>query len=133
MLPPADASLDQAPVTFAVRAPRRDGHTVALAVEGDLDLVTAPQLETALEEVPVEERGELVLDFSGVVFIDSTALRVLVSIQQSWHPNSPLGIVCENENVLRIFKIAGLEGSFQIFPTLEQALARSREEQAPRN
>jgi anti-sigma B factor antagonist len=110
------------PIAFAISEPRRDGHTVALAVEGELDLATAPRLKAALDEIPPDEQRALVIDLSGVTFIDSTALRLLVAAQQRWHPSSPLAIVSENENVLRIFKIAGLELSFEIFASLEEAL-----------
>ena len=49
-----------------------DGWTIA----GEIDAHSAPSLATALSEMP--DVGKVVADFSGVSFMDSSGLRVLV-------------------------------------------------------
>jgi hypothetical protein len=39
-------------------------------------------------------------------------------------------IACARPNVLKIFELAGLDGMFAIFPTLDEALAHARENEA---
>ncbi len=64
----------------------------------------------------------LIVDLSSVVFIDSTALGVLVGAQRAMDEGFHLAIVCAEENVLRIFELTGLDGMFEIVPTLDDAL-----------
>ena len=56
--------------------PRPDGATV-LAVSGELDLSTCPQLGDALARHSAE-RQAVVLDLTGLEFMDSTGLNLLV-------------------------------------------------------
>jgi anti-anti-sigma factor len=53
-----------------------------LRVTGELDLLTVPQLRDALAAVAGLGR-EVVLDFSGVSFIDSSGLGLLLSAAQT--------------------------------------------------
>src|ERR1700743_3445412 len=97
--------------------------TSLLSVEGDLDLASAPSLKWALEDLQSAESRHVIVDLSGVGFIDSTALGVLVGAQRSLGPGVRLAIVCDEENVLRIFELTGLDGMFEIVPTLQYALS----------
>ena len=46
-----------------------------VVVNGELDLVTAPQLEERLKCVIDSTDGDIVVDLANVTFIDSTGLR----------------------------------------------------------
>ncbi|MGO9489739.1 MAG: STAS domain-containing protein [Solirubrobacteraceae bacterium] len=96
--------------------------TSVLGVEGDLDLASAPSLKWALEDLQSAGSRHVVVDLSRVSFIDSTALGVLVGAQRALDPGVRLAIACSEENVLRIFELTGLDGMFEIVPTLEDAL-----------
>lgn len=117
-------------VAFAITELERVDRTAIIAVEGELDLSNGPSLREALDDVLAEEHSGVVLDLSAVTFIDSTALRLLLDAQRQIREVSVMPLVCTNRNVLRIFKIAGLDGAFEIFPSLEEALWRAREEDA---
>jgi anti-sigma B factor antagonist len=114
-------------VDFAVSEPRRERETTVLAVEGELDLAAAPRLEQPLRSALREADRGVVLDLSGVTFMDSTAFRVLSQAKRR-HGHVPLAIVCPRHNVLRIFRIAGIDKDFPLFPTLDEAIAYVREE-----
>ena len=103
---------------------RRDlvRQTTVVAVAGELDLSSAPQLKWALEDVEADGERHLVVDLSEVSFIDSTALGVLVGAQRALQPGMRLAIVCAEETVRRIFELTGLDGLFEIVPTLHDAL-----------
>jgi anti-sigma B factor antagonist len=62
---------------FHVSAAKQDGREV-LTPEGELDLITVPELEQRL--VDALEAGDTVLELSRVSFIDSTGIALLVSI-----------------------------------------------------
>lgn len=109
------------------RSPRfsvdqRDRATVVL-VEGELDLVSAPQLKDELTKLLHGSEGRLVLDLDGVPFMDSTALSVLVGVQRRLGPDQRMAIATARPEVLRVFELSGLAVSFQIFPTVDAALA----------
>ena len=55
----------------------RDGHALVVRVLGDLDIASAPALENSLRHVLKSGAPSIVLDLTGVTFIDPTGLRVL--------------------------------------------------------
>ena len=97
-----------------------------LSVEGDLDLASAPSLKWALADVQSAQGHHVVVDLSKVGFIDSTALGVLVGAKRRLSATARLAIVCADANVLRIFELTGLLGTFELFSTLELALESAR-------
>ncbi len=117
-------------VAFGIVQREWGSDTSVIAVEGDLDLATAPRLKSMLAESLDAGRTALVLDFSLVTFMDSTTLGVLVGVARGLEPGARLAIVCVRPNVLKIFEFAGLDGAFAIFATLEQALVYVGEKQA---
>lgn len=56
-------------------ATRQDGEHTLVAVEGEVDMATAPQLERALLAVAA---GDVVVDLTGVPFLDSSGIATLV-------------------------------------------------------
>jgi anti-sigma B factor antagonist len=117
----ADSS-EPSSIAFAISQRELDGRTSVLAVEGELALFSAPKLKWALTDVLGAGYSQVVLDFSRVTFIDSTALGVLVGVQRSPNPPARLAIVCAHTDVLRIFELTGLDGTFDIFSTFADAL-----------
>jgi anti-sigma B factor antagonist len=55
-----------------------DGPVTTVAVSGEIDITTAPQLEAAVAELQPAER--LVLDLRGVSFMDSTGVRLVMAL-----------------------------------------------------
>jgi len=54
-----------------------------LAPAGELDIATVPMLESAFEELEqADGAATIVLDLSGVTFIDSTGLQLLLRISE---------------------------------------------------
>jgi anti-sigma B factor antagonist len=104
-----------------------DGRTSVLTVAGELDLSSAPSLKWALTDVVSGECSQVVVDLSLVTFIDSTALGVLVAAQRRLSGVARLAIVCANAKVLEILELTGLVGLFELFLTLEHALAGARD------
>jgi anti-sigma B factor antagonist len=54
--------------------------SLAIKLFGELDLATAPDLERAIERADGTNATEIVIDLSGLEFVDSTGLSVLIRI-----------------------------------------------------
>jgi anti-sigma B factor antagonist len=95
-----------------------------VAVEGEIDVATAPNLRAQLVELIADGKINLVVDLEAVGFLDSTALGVLVStVKRVRSDGGDLSIVCANEHILKVFEITGLTTVFTIHDTLGAALA----------
>ena len=63
---------------LTIRSVRAGGvHTVALT--GELDLATAGDVDRVLEQVEATNAESIVLDLSGLTFMDSTGVRLVVN------------------------------------------------------
>jgi anti-sigma B factor antagonist len=113
----------QGPVAFGISQTELDERVSVISIEGELDLLTAPRLKWMLLDSLTACRDRLVVDLSLASFMDSTALGVLLGVERTFGVDACLAIVCTTPNVLKIFELAGLDGVFAIFPTLDDALA----------
>jgi len=107
------------PRPFAVTTTKR-GSVICIAVEGEIDLATAPQLAAALDGGrPDGNRpdgdgtggGEIVVDLRGVTFIDSSGLRVLLLASENHEGKFR---VIPGDLCLRLFEITGVTDLFVI-------------------
>ena len=103
---------------------RNDPGCTIVAVTGDVDISTSPDLRAALAAVLAEDARALVIDLSAVRFIDSTGLGVLVGAYTSVrNANGRLALVNDHPAVLKVFSITALDEVFNIHPTLAAAVA----------
>jgi anti-sigma B factor antagonist len=65
------------PPIFSVRSDRRNG-VARVALQGELDLSTAPELDDHLSSLEQAGLKALILDLRDIAFIDSTGLRALI-------------------------------------------------------
>ena len=83
-----------------------DGDTLTFTLEGRLDTTTSPQLEAELKQ-SVGGMKELIFDFSGVEYISSAGLRVLLAAQKVMNRQGSMKLTGVNDNVLEVFEITG--------------------------
>ena len=84
----------------------KEGNALALALEGRLDTMTAPQLEAALKEaLPGVE--QLTFDLEKLEYISSAGLRVLLSAQKTMNRQGIMKVKNANEMILEIFEVTG--------------------------
>lgn len=97
---------------------------VVVTVSGELDVYTAPLLRDALLTLPLAELDVVVGDLSGLEFMDSSGLGVLVAAQKKLRAGGGgLRLVCAGGPVLRMLDLTGLSTALAVHPTLEAALA----------
>ena len=80
--------------------------TLRIAMEGRLDTNTAPQLEAELK-TSLSGISELELDFSGLEYISSAGLRVLLAAQKTMSRQGKMTIRNVNETIMEVFEITG--------------------------
>jgi anti-sigma B factor antagonist len=104
-----------------IHVDRRHGFTI-LSPQGEIDFATGPQLKDAITEQLVAGEVNLVMDLLKVDFIESTGLGALIGGRRRAHAlRGTLRLVCTEEQLLRIFRITGLDKVFAIYESVEQA------------
>jgi anti-sigma B factor antagonist len=100
-----------------------DGKTI-VAVGGEIDVYTAPKLRDKITELVAAGVYDLVIDMEKVEFLDSTGLGVLVGgLKKVRAHDGSLQLVCNQDRLLKIFRITGLAKVFVIHETADAALA----------
>lgn len=84
----------------------KDGKTLAIELEGRLDTVSAPQLEAELKS-DLKGTEILIFDFSGLEYLSSAGLRVLLSAQKVMNRQGEMKIKNVNSVIMDIFEITG--------------------------
>lgn len=93
-----------------------------LPLHGEIDLHVSPQIATSLREMIARKPAQLLVDLSGVSYVDSSGLAALIdAMQRVQQYGGKFGIVGLQETVRSIFEIARLDQVFRIFPDLESA------------
>ena len=111
------------PPEFALSQDAVDGTTQVVAVRGEIDLFTAPELKTALGEAIEQGRTRMVVDLGETTFLDSTALGVLIgAVKRLRSRDGVLTIVNTDPNIAKTFEITGLDQIFTIRPTRDEAV-----------
>jgi anti-sigma B factor antagonist len=95
---------------FAVEV-RGEQTAPVVVVQGEIDVATSPQLRNELNAILTRGVRDITLEFSGVSFVDSSGLGVLVGTYKRMKDdgNGTLRIVGAQPSVRRVFEITGLE------------------------
>jgi len=93
-----------------------------LAVGGDLDLNTAPELLQALTRLVDAGERVVVVDLAGVEFCDSSGLSVLVRVRNRLAGlGGSLALAAPTPIVQRVLEVSGLDEIFGTYPSVEAA------------
>jgi anti-sigma B factor antagonist len=93
-------------------------------VSGEIDVYTAPRLREAIVSLTDAGNYRLIVDMEGVEFLDSTGLGVLVGgLKRVRAHDGAIDLVCTQGRILRIFRITGLSRVFNIYDSVDEALA----------
>jgi anti-anti-sigma factor len=95
-----------------------------LPLEGEIDLHVSPEVAEALRTMTVKMPARVVVDLTRVTYLDSSGLAVLIEAMQNVQEyGGKFAVAGVQESVKHIFEIARLDQVFQIFPTVDEALA----------
>lgn len=102
---------------------RRQNQTAVLRLQGELDLVSAPLLESELESAEIETATVVVLDLQELRFIDSTGLRVLLAAHQRAHERGQqFAITPGSEQVQRLLSITRVDEHLRVISSPDELL-----------
>jgi anti-sigma B factor antagonist len=107
---------------LTVSVEKRESGAVVLRVAGEIDLVSAPQLEESLTRALAQRPKILVVDLTEVSFLASAGMSVLVTAHNQAGEHTDLRVVAAGSATFRPMELTGLVQALQIHPTLREAL-----------
>ncbi|HEV7888144.1 MAG TPA: STAS domain-containing protein [Acidimicrobiales bacterium] len=108
---------------FGIEVGERAGCTV-VAVRGEVDLATAPQLKARLLDLVAGGVTEIVVDLSATEFLDSTGMGAVVAAYKRVRAHDGhLKLVVTAARVRRVFEITNLDRVVPICASVEEACA----------
>ena len=103
---------------------RTEENIPVVSITGDIDLETSPQLRDFLKPKSSKKTPLLLLDFSGVNYIDSSGLATLIEYFQAVQGfKGKLALASLSPRVKNVFEIVRLEQIFSLHPDVPSALA----------
>jgi anti-sigma B factor antagonist len=94
-----------------------------VSVSGELDLYVGPDLRAALSSASGLDVRTLVIDLSGVSFMDSTICGILVGeAKRRRSGNGELVLVANGPRTRGVLELTGVDHVVRTFPTLHDVL-----------
>jgi len=110
-------------IRVETRNPREGVAVIGLG--GEVDVYTSPRLKQEILDLLNGGTSKLVVDLSGVEYLDSTGLGVLIGgLKRARERDGDLKLICDNLRILRIFEITGLTKIFDIYRSEAEALEK---------
>lgn len=98
-----------------------DGFVVCRPV-GELDAFTVSQFRQTLAELASSKR--LVIDMSGVPFVDSAGLGALIGgIRRTRELGGDVAVACDRPTLVRLLRTTGFDRIVKVTETVEEAMA----------
>jgi anti-sigma B factor antagonist len=93
---------------------RREADRVVVDLDGELDMASAPLLQSALDSAEVDPETMVVLDLQSLQFIDSTGLRAILSLRdQCLERAQQFAVTRGSPQVQRLLDITGVSEHLQ--------------------
>ncbi len=83
----------------------QNAEKLTVLLEGRIDTTTAPEFESEIKDL--SGITELILDFSGVEYISSAGLRVVLTAQKVMNSQGKMSLINVNDDVMDVFDITG--------------------------
>jgi len=95
-----------------------------MKVNGRVDSDTAPELDTALSKLLMDNRNKIVLNLQGVDFLSSAGLRAMVkALKEAQNSGGDVRLASVSEPIEVILRTVGMLQMFKIYSTSEEAAA----------
>jgi anti-sigma B factor antagonist len=91
-------------------------------VRGELDIASALGLASPLTDIATDGEGPVVLDLTGLSFMDSTGMSVLLNARRRLtRQGRRMLVVCPAGPVMRLFELTSLVDTLRVHPTRREA------------
>jgi anti-sigma B factor antagonist len=104
---------------FGITATRAND-VVVVAVSGDLDMVTAPEVLKAVHSVGRMRSAALIVDLTRVTFLSVAGMNVLIDARRKVLPHRPFGVVADGPVACRPLKLLGIDTVVALYRTLDE-------------
>jgi len=102
---------------------RREGDAAVVSLEGEVTVFTSPALRERLRAVLDEGPRRVVMDLSGVGYVDSSGVATLVeALREIREQQGEMVLACVADRVRGVLEIARLDTLFTTADTVEEAL-----------
>ncbi|HUC58459.1 MAG TPA: STAS domain-containing protein [Streptosporangiaceae bacterium] len=109
-MPELDAASDQDPAL----ATRTEGRTLILRLTGELDLTSTDRILSDIDAVLDGEHDDIAFDLSGLNFMDSSGIALLLSVSRRVGGN--LELRDPTPIIRRLIELTGLESVLRLVP-----------------
>ena len=100
------------------------GDAPGVAVRGEVDIGVVEALEEAIDGAIRDSVGAFIIDLTGLDFIESSGLHVLVRARGLLsREDRALAVVCPFGPVRRALELSGTSELFALYPSRDEALA----------
>lgn len=134
--PPDEPHLDQTcgdpeKEWFHMSVPRLTSHVervrdgiVILRIGGEVDMATAESLTEQIRSLLAQGTSHVILDTTGITFMDSTGMHALVAGKRALHEEGAAIYLVPSDAVRRLFELVFPEPLFATwFDTVDEAIA----------
>jgi len=98
------------------------GRRMVLGVEGEIDILTAPEFARSAEQALTDGALELWIDLSQVTFIDSTGIHLLLHVRDRVRElQRRLAVICPIGPIRRALTLTGLDEALPLYVSREEA------------
>jgi anti-anti-sigma factor len=110
---------------LAIQEEKRD-NLLVLHLNGKLDALSSPSSEKKIFDFIHEGYSHLILDFSGVDYISSAGLRMLLSTnRKAKSVQGKIVLCCVQKDALEVLTMTGFDRILEMTTTLDEAIASS--------
>lgn len=100
------------------------GSIHVVSVTGDLDICTAPLLDSHLQRTISAGKRDIALDMENCSYLDSEGIKVLIKALRALSGRGRMLICGARGAVTRVLEISGLDAVFEILPSMEDLVSR---------
>lgn len=110
------------PLRLGIDVQKVDGCPV-LMVEGEIDIYTAPMFKQAVVGLVSEGNTNVVIDLSGVTFMDSSGFGTLLGATRRLRPaGGGLHLAGANTTIQRMLRLTRLDTIMELYDSAEEAV-----------
>jgi len=110
-------------IEFGIKDRAVGDDTHVISVTGEVDLFTAPEFKQRVMAPIAAGVEHVIVDLTEASFIDSSSLGALIGAHRRLKSRgSRLVVACDVEAIVKTFRITGLDGVFELVPSVEAAL-----------
>jgi anti-anti-sigma factor len=111
---------DQARTELSLRRAVAGRHLVIEAY-GEIDIASAGELRAMMDASSDPGADQLIVDLSGIRFMDSSGLNALIGTARRLGPGS-FGVVVSRPSIRRIFSVTGIDTLIPVFDSVAAAV-----------